>query len=410
MERGTGGEVPVSNPLLIVGASGRAAAASAIRAGFEPFVIDLFADADTVRLCPTLKCDLEAYPHGFVELAKQAPPSPWMYTGGLENHPAVVAAISETRPLWGNGPEKLAEVRNPFRVRELFAAKAYSIPALAAASAPPPAGRWLRKPYCGAGGGGIAWADEAQPPSDQHFFQEFIAGEPISVLFVSEDRGLSKFRSVNRGWPHTIAVCAFRQLIGTSWLHARPFQYAGNIGPFWFSHFGLPGAGATGVGDLNDVRTRLCGVWGADFVVTADKAWLVEINPRYPASAELPAHSRTDPFDWMKDCFTESDSLWKAKTWSEWPTVVGKAIYYAAAPVTFPASGPWEESLRHCTDVWRLPEFADIPHPGSVIEPGQPVFTLFASASTEAECVNQLKAKAAACDRLFGVPTPEGEP
>jgi predicted ATP-grasp superfamily ATP-dependent carboligase len=53
-----------------------------------------------------------------------------------------------------------------------------------------------------------------------------------------------------------------------------------------------------------------------------------------------------------------------------------------------------------------MPEFADIPHPGSMIEPGQPVFTLFASAPTEAECINQLQAKAAECDRLFGVPTP----
>ena len=30
--------------MLIVGASGRAAAASALRAGFDPFVIDLFAE------------------------------------------------------------------------------------------------------------------------------------------------------------------------------------------------------------------------------------------------------------------------------------------------------------------------------------------------------------------------------
>jgi uncharacterized protein len=103
------------NPLLIIGASGRAAAASALRAGLSPFVIDLFADADTVRLCPTLKCDLADYPHGFIELAKQAPPGPWMYTGGLENYPDVIAVISEARPLWGNGPEKLAEVRDPFR-------------------------------------------------------------------------------------------------------------------------------------------------------------------------------------------------------------------------------------------------------------------------------------------------------
>jgi predicted ATP-grasp superfamily ATP-dependent carboligase len=404
-----GGDI-ISNPLLIVGASGRAAAASAIRAGFEPSVIDLFADADTVRLCPTLKCDPAAYPHGFIELANRAPPGPWMYTGGLENYPNVIAAITETRELWGNPPERLAEVRDPFAVRERYQARACSIPALAPATLPPPAGRWLRKPFRGAGGGGITWADGTHPPSAQHFFQQFIPGDAISLLFVSEDWGLTGRPPVERAWPYTIGICAFRQLIGTPWLHARTFQYAGNIGPFGYRHFGLPCYGASVVGDLNDIRTHLSGIWGADFIVTDDEAWLIEINPRYPASAELPAYSRWDPFVWLKGCFTEPGCLLKAKKWSEWPTVIGKGIYYAADRITFPASGPWDDSLAHCTDVWRVPEFADIPHPGSTIEAGQPVFTLFAAAATEAECVNQLRAKAAACDRLFSVPTPEDNP
>ncbi|MBL8864784.1 MAG: ATP-dependent carboligase, partial [Planctomycetia bacterium] len=73
--------------LLIVGASGRAAAASARRTGFEPFVLDLFADADTERLATVWKLPFDQYPHGFVELAKRVPPMPWMYTGGLENYP-----------------------------------------------------------------------------------------------------------------------------------------------------------------------------------------------------------------------------------------------------------------------------------------------------------------------------------
>ena len=38
------------------------------------------------------------------------------------------------------------------------------------------------------------------------------------------------------------------------------------------------------------------------------------------------------------------------------------------------------------------------------------VSLVFADAATEAECIHQLKAKAAACDRLFGVSTPEDEP
>lgn len=184
------------------------------------------------------------------------------------------------------------------------------------------------------------------------------------------------------------------QLIGTGWLHAPPFGYAGNV---------VCRDGAVlrrllqYMPAFSELGLTQC--WGVDFIDPSDGVpWTIEVNPRYTAAVEVRELASGSPF-------------------LGWPTppkpsrsTVGKAIYYAAKSITFPASGPWDESLRHCTDVWRMPEFADIPHAGSVIEPGQPVFTLFASAATEAECVNQLKAKAAACDRLFGVPTPEGEP
>ena len=61
-----GHRVTAERTLLIVGASGRAAATSAIRAGWRPFVIDLFADEDTSRLCSVLQCPLDGYPHGFI--------------------------------------------------------------------------------------------------------------------------------------------------------------------------------------------------------------------------------------------------------------------------------------------------------------------------------------------------------
>jgi predicted ATP-grasp superfamily ATP-dependent carboligase len=73
-------------PLLIVGASGRAAAASARRAGFDPYVIDLFADADTRRLAETVRCPIERYPGAIPELARRLPPGPFLYGGRLPFH------------------------------------------------------------------------------------------------------------------------------------------------------------------------------------------------------------------------------------------------------------------------------------------------------------------------------------
>src|SRR5262245_29259757 len=91
--------------LIVVGASARAAAYSAWRAGFAPLACDLFGDADLRRLCPwSLARD---YPAGLVATASQQPPCAWLFTGGLENHPSIVDDIARERPLLGNAGDIL---------------------------------------------------------------------------------------------------------------------------------------------------------------------------------------------------------------------------------------------------------------------------------------------------------------
>ena len=46
----------------------------------------------------------------------RGPAGPWMYTGALENHPDLVRALSERRPLWGNDAATLRRARSPLRV------------------------------------------------------------------------------------------------------------------------------------------------------------------------------------------------------------------------------------------------------------------------------------------------------
>ncbi len=337
--------------LLIVGASGRAAAASAIRAGFDPFVIDLFADADTQRLCPVLKCDPADYPHGFIPLAEQAPASPWMYTGGLENHPEVVEAISQKRELFGFGPDQLKGMRDPFRLSEFV----MHLPNgrscnIRAGNDPPPVGEpWLRKPLRSSGGFGIRFTEPNEPKSDTHYFQEFIAGESHSLLMDGQR-----------------ILGTTRQLMGTPWLHASAFRYAGNA-----FHPNKPFA------DSGETSSPwLSKSWGIDFIATGSGNVLIEINPRYTAAMEL--------LEMPCDGF------------------IAKAIYFAPHAFAFPESGPWEDSLARCTEVWKLHDFADIPYPFAHIEAGQPVITIFTQGDTEADCLESLQRRAAELDRLFG--------
>ena len=372
----------MSGRLLILGASARAAAASARRAGFEPFAIDLFADADTRRICDCLKCPPEDYPNGLFRLARQAPPMPWMYTGGLENDPELVGELAAERELWGNGPEVLTHVRDPFRLADRFD----SYPHPSSFAAPSPAGsnpgeggNWLRKPRRGSGGAGIrpATAADFGPPGDPTWFlQSFVPGRPMSALF----------RSAREGYPTLLGVA--RQLVGEPWLHAGRFRYAGNLtADERPSAVDLTRLASDLIADFG-----LTGVWGFDYVEQGREVWVVEVNPRYAASAEVHEHARgTSVFD-----------RWYVDTRRPRP-VVGKAVYYAPHRIVFPASGPWDDSLARACDVWRRPDYADLPHAGDVIDRGHPVLTILAEAATEADCLARLQSRAADLDHLFGV-------
>ena len=102
-----------STNLLIFGASTRAAAFSALRAGLRPWCADLFADVDLRARCDTFRLRSGGYPQEFVELANQELPGPWMYTGALENWPRLIARLASRRGLWGNGANPLAMARSP---------------------------------------------------------------------------------------------------------------------------------------------------------------------------------------------------------------------------------------------------------------------------------------------------------
>ncbi|MCZ2342709.1 MAG: ATP-grasp domain-containing protein [Bacteroidales bacterium] len=371
----------MADRVLILGASARAAAASARRAGYEPFVIDLFADRDTQQLAECWLCPWEEYPHGLFRRARQVPPMPWFYTGGLENEPDLIDALAQERELWGNGSATLRQVRNPFTLSALWSEQGIAHPALRnPGTSPTPSGSWLRKPLRGSGGAGIRFATSAEldDPGAGHFLQQFLPGKSGSTLFWGSDSGA--------------VVCGFStQLVGTDWLHAQPFQYAGSL-----THLADPSSDVIRGASSLVAACGIRGLFGIDCIQQADRSFLLEVNPRYTASVEV-IELATGQACLRGTAFPPPNAGSPALG----SRMIGKAIYYAPHRLVVPASGPWEESLRHVTDVWRRPDFADIPHPGTRIAPGQPVLTLLAEAESAAACLAQLRARAAECDQLF---------
>jgi uncharacterized protein len=371
------------NPLLLFGASVRAAALSALRAGLRPWCADLFGDCDLRARCPTILID--HYPDGLLDLVAQAPPVPWMYTGALENRLRLIRQLSRQRPLWGNDVPVLRVVRSPQRVCQLLTAAGLPCPAVSTTSPPPPScARWLVKPLAGAGGIGIRfWDGNALPRARRRkvYFQEFISGESGAALFLG-DAGRSQLLGVTR------------QLVGEAWLGAAPFRYCGSIGPLDVAR--EVRTALERIGKVLVEASGLRGLFGIDFVLRDGIPWPVEVNPRYTASVEvleyatglraLALHRQVFVGDEPGDVAPSATSA----------GVVGKAVLFARAPLTFPEAGPWLSPLHEPVEA--MPNVADIPPAGSVIETGRPVLTFFARAEDELSCLEALRRIAADLD------------
>jgi uncharacterized protein len=350
--------------VLIVGASGRAAATSALRAGLKPVVMDLFADDDTQRIADTTRCIY--YPADFIPLTKALPRMPWFYTGGLENHPDVVDAISEHHDSLGNPGYVLSQVRDPWYLQQL----GDQFAPIEQISSHTPTLPSVRKTLGGSGGFGIRFA-EATDCCDEpgYYYQRFISGDSYSAIFQAAA-------------DNVVSLGVTRQLIGTPWMHAKPFQYSGNISQPWERE--PLGSWPTTLIQ----RTGMRGIFGIDFCGEPRRA--LEVNPRYPASIEV------------LELATKNSLLFRTTPPDPGRCVVGKAVYYAPFDIRTPRIGPWSAEFTHTFDPWRVPDYADIPHEDTLVSQGEPVLTLLAEAATEAEVLRIMKERAASLDDFFG--------
>ena len=371
--------------LLICGASARAAAFSALRAGIEPICADLFADQDVCRVARTVVID--DYPRGLTNTISELPPAPWIYTGALENYPRTIAEIARRRTLLGNGPETLARVRDPLAwLRCLRENRLPILEARAEKNPPPRDGTWICKPLQSAGGANMQIWDAQTPPVPPRrsiFYQRLAEGDAYSALFLAFPGGAE-------------LIGVTRQLIGIPELNAAPFAYCGSIGPVSLPESIVEQLQKTGrcLGEFAEMR----GLFGCDFLYDGTTAWPTEINPRYTASAEiyercwdvplLSWHSRACLGDFeasaSHDLHRMTRSLWEKPL-----QLHGKAILFACEPYVVPDLLP----SRGGGGIAAAEEIADVPVPNSTIPSGRPICTVFAAAGSVEECLAQLKIK-----------------
>jgi predicted ATP-grasp superfamily ATP-dependent carboligase len=385
--------------VVIVGASARAAAQSAIRAGWRPWCIDLFADRDLRAVADARRCPVDAYPHGLLPRLETAPPGPVLITGALENRADLLRAVALVRPLLGSSPEAIAAVRDPGALASMPLTEGLRLldirrrsPFLQRAAwlltrARLPGRRYLLKPRLGTSGRGIRHWRPGQRVDADHYLQRFVAGQPIAAVYIAD------------GWSARM-LGATLQLVGDPAVGARPFRYCGSLGPAPLTdrqHRALAHLGVQ-LAQRFDLR----GVFGVDAVI--DAAGLVcpvEVNPRYTASVEVverltgvaalarPAGRPAGPSFGRAPGGDDADHAPGPPAGSPRRQAnpaarvghFGKAVVYARQSCRVP-------DLLEVLD----PEsVADVPEAGQCIRPGWPICTVFAAGPDEQTCRRRLQ-------------------
>ncbi len=268
----------IDDPAIVIAAySARALTSAAKRAGFAPLSIDVFGDEDTRQtsiasvkleggLSDGLTCDKVIAAVEMMIIAHR--PIGLVYGSGFEHQPETIAAIGRMTRVFGNPAETLKRAKDPLTLAQLCEAHGVRHPSISFAPPDEPQ-LWLRKKRGGAGGAHIAAADASYALPDC-YFQRRVTGESISALFLANGTEV-EIVGLSVQW--------------TAPTPASPFRYGGAAGPV----------------EANPTQTReiarilalltselnLVGLNSADFLVSADAVWLIEVNPRPGATLDV---------------------------------------------------------------------------------------------------------------------------
>ncbi|PQO35448.1 ATP-grasp domain-containing protein [Blastopirellula marina] len=349
--------------IAVVGCSCRAAVACLRRSGIEALAADQFADADLRELAPATQ--LARYPDDIPDWLAATDATHWMYVGGLENHPEIVAAAAEIRPLLGVPSPALPAIRDPLLLQETLRSAGFLFPETSLQ--PPHAGHWLIKPRRSAGG--LQIRSFQHPTADEEVvYQRLLTGRSYGAAFAATN-AQAQF------------LGASRQLFGRKWGAPQPFQYAGSIGPI-----SLSPSHADALQSLADhlvVSTELRGLFGVDFLQHGDQLWPLEINPRFTAAMELlPVDvMRRHLAAWLPEYDLDDESF---------DTRCPRGKLFVYAPCDFVWTERMAGAVRRALNELLL-DLADIPLPNTPIPQSAPILTLLAAGSDVGGIAAQLR-------------------
>lgn len=366
----------MSEVVLIVGASTRAMAESAVRAGYKCTTVDYFGDLDQTALVPNLALGDLGLPRCAASLVcagERISATAVVYGASLENYPGAVTRLASGRELLGNAPTTLRGVRDPAALAGALGAAGLAVPRTLEADAArtaDPRQSWIRKRRRSGGGVGVARWRPGEGVRSWEFVQEFVGGTPGSAVVVA-DGG------------RAVVLGLARQIIGSKAFGASGFRYCGSVLPLTDEEEEFTGvlSGVQKAAEAVVAAFGLRGVFGIDFMTRNGHVCVLEVNPRYTASMELVESAYgLSIFDLHVGACRGSLPVFDLSgRWRSGPAH-GKAILFARRACVL-------GDTRH----WLAAGIRDVPQPGTRFIAGAPVCTLFARAPSPGACLRFLK-------------------
>lgn len=267
--------------LALVALSARTLAEAAARDGHGAVAIDLFGDLDTRRACSrwlpagdaaTLRIDAAQVLAHLQALACEGDVIGWVAGSGCEAHVDLLTAGAAVLPLIGTAAQGVARVRDVETLQAALRAHGLRHPDTRH-GAPPDRSGWLVKDSLSSGGLGVQDATthdtHTSPLHPGQYFQRHVQGRVMSATFCANG--------------HDALLLGCNEFIAASALH--PHRYGGVLGPV-----PVPSQVADTLRAALPALARdfeLKGFGSLDFIFDGQDAWVLEINPRMPASAEL---------------------------------------------------------------------------------------------------------------------------
>lgn len=336
---------------------------AAAAAGYEVIALDSFADRDTEDFAASLYAmkyddgsfDADELDSVLQAIALQAPEG-LVYGSGFEMQPALLGLVEKYMSLIGNSVRVVRNMKRAITFFALLDVLNIPHPAISLQPLSPQdmaSATWLIKRNGGSGGTHIRKVKNNKPLEQGSYFQQEMQGIPVSLLFAADGMTIREV-GFNQQW-----------LAPTSLM---PYRYGGAV-----SHAGLLPALKQQLREAAQKLTSAIGLRGLnslDAIVSGERLWVLELNPRLTATFDLYPCENGELFDLHVQA--------SAGNLDPWPQLGLKSrahyILYAPENISLPEKFGWP--------AWA----ADIPAAGH-IKAGEPVCTVTAEGETADEAV-----------------------